>query len=188
MSDRLAPPPYSGPLQGRTLGRLLTRAITVAAVVLSMGLALPAVSATASSGPLKSCAGGIFTDTSRQGTIDPGSFRTIRRLRRVEIDFSRVFPGGALPSAAHVADSLTLNLFPDVCVIAEREQATDLAPRKVQWVGRLKSAPDGRAILVVDDTLMIGTVTIDHNVFQIRYLGDGVHAVVGVDQSAFPRD
>jgi hypothetical protein len=150
-----------------------------------VGLAL---TATASPGSRQSCAGGIFAGTTRRGTIDPGSSRTTRRLRRVEIDLGRVFPGGATPSAARAADSLTLNLFPDVCVTAVREQATDLAGDKVQWVGRVKGAGGGEAILVVDDTLMVGTITISDKVFQIRYLGDGVHAVVAVDQSAFPPD
>ena len=45
-----------------------------------------------------------------------------------------------------------------------------------------------KAILVVDGTVMVGTVSIGGRTFQIRYLGDGVHAVIAVDQSAFPRD
>jgi hypothetical protein len=113
----------------------------------------------------------------RRGTIDPGSSRTTRRLRRVEIDLGRVFLGGTSPSAARAADSLTLNLFPDVCVTAVREQATDLAGDKMQWVGQVKGAVRGKAILVVDDKLMVGTVTISDKVFQIHTRGRR-HAVV----------
>ena len=157
-------------------------------VVLGLGPGPPAAIAMASCPPRQSCGSGIFTDTSRRGTVDPGSSRTVRRLRRVEVDVGRVFPGGAPPSAARAADRVTLDLFPDVCVTAIREQATDLAPGKVQWIGRVEGAPHGTAILVIDDTLMVGTVTIDRQVFRISYVGDGVHAVADIDQSAFPRD
>jgi hypothetical protein len=156
--------------------------------VLGLGSSVCAAIVTVSCAAPRSCAGGIFTDTTRQGSVDPGSSRTIRRLRRVEIDFSRVFPGGDPPSAARAADRVTLNLFPDVCVIAVRERATDLGPGRVQWEGRVPGASNGTVTLILDDKLMIGTVRIDREVYQIRYLGDGVHAVVDIDQSAFPRD
>jgi hypothetical protein len=134
------------------------------------------------------CGSGIFSDTSRRGTVDSGPSRTVRRLRRVEVDVGRLFPGGVPPSATRAADRVTLNLFPDVCVTATREQATDLAPGKVQWIGRVDGAPQNTAVLVIDGTLMVGTVTIDRRVFRISYVGDGVHAIADIDQSAFPRD
>jgi hypothetical protein len=137
----------------------------------------------------RSCAGGIFTDTTRQGSVDPGSHRTVRRLRRVEVDVGRIFPGGERPSAARSADRLTLNLFPDVCLIATRERATDLRPGKVQWQGRVQGAAGGHVILVVDDAgPMVGTIRMDREVYEIRYLGDGVHAITDLDPSAFPRE
>jgi hypothetical protein len=136
----------------------------------------------------ESCEAGIFSDTSRHGTVDPGSPRTVRRLRRVEVDMGRLFPGGLPPAAARAADRVMLNLFADVCVVATREQATDLGPGKVQWVGRVQGTPPGTATLVIDDALAVGTVTIDRRVFRISYVGDGVHAVAEIDQSAFPRD
>jgi hypothetical protein len=137
---------------------------------------------------MPSCGSGIFSETSRPGTVDPGSPRTARRLRRVELDLPRLFPGGLPPSVARSAERITLNLFPDVCVTASREQATDLGPGKMQWIGRVEGRPGGTAILVVDGSVMVGTVTIDRRSFRIAYLGDGVHTVVEVDQSAFPPD
>ena len=96
--------------------------------------------------------------------------------------------GGERPSAARTADRIVLNLFPDVCVIAVRERATDLASGQVQWEGRVSGSSSGTVTLILDDALMIGTVRIDREVFEIRYLGDGVHAVTDIDQSSFPRD
>ena len=157
-------------------------------VVLSLGHGPPAAIAMASRAIREPCGDGIFSDTSRRGTLDPGPSRTVRRSRRVEVDIGRLFPGGAPPSAARAADRVTLNLFPDVCVTARREEAKDLAPDRVQWIGRVEGVPNGTAILVIDDSLMVGTVTIDRRVFRISYLGDGVHAIADIDQSAFPRD
>jgi hypothetical protein len=136
----------------------------------------------------RSCAGGILSDTARRGSVDLPSSRTIRRLRRVEVDFDRVFPGGQSRSAAHTADRLTLNVFPDVCLIVDRERAIDLGQGRVQWDGRVQGPSSGRATLVIDDRLMVGTIRLDREIFEIRYLGDGVHAVMDIDQSAFPRD
>ena len=162
--------------------------IAAAAVVLCLALTMCAAIVTMSCAAPRPCAGGIFTDTPRPGTVDPGSPRTVRRLRRVEVDFSHIFPGSERPSASRAADRIALNLFPDVCVIALRERATDLGPGRVQWEGRVRGASNGTVTLIIDDTLMIGTVRIDREVFEIRYLGDGVHAVTDIDQSAFPRD
>jgi hypothetical protein len=170
------------------LARPLTRAVATVLLAQGAGLGLPAVTAVASPGPSHACTGGIFMDTARSGTVDPGSPRTARRLRRVEIDLGRLFPGGLSPAAGRAAASITLNLFPDVCVTAERDKATDLADGKVEWIGHAKGAAADKAILVVDGAVMVGTVSIGGRTFQIRYLGDGVHAVIAVDQSAFPRD
>lgn len=130
----------------------------------------------------------MFRDTTRRGSVDPGSSPAARRLRRVEVEWDRVFPGGQGPSAARAADRLTLDLFPDVCVTAVRESATDLGGGRVQWEGRIQGATRGTVTLVVDVPVMVGTIRIDREVYQIRYLGEGVHAVVDVDPSRFPGD
>jgi hypothetical protein len=162
--------------------------IAAAAVMLGVGLSLSVAMVTGSCAAPRSCSGGMFIETERPGSVDPGSPRTVRRLRRVEVDFGRVFPGGERPSAARAADRITLNLFPDVCVLAVRDRATDLGPGRVQWEGRVPAASHGTVTLVIDDRLMVGTVRIDREIFEIRYLGDGVHAVADIDQSKFPRD
>jgi len=166
--------------------RLVARAIP-AAVVLNLTPAYPR-GLRWSPPARQSCALGVFADASRPGTVDLGSWPTIRRLRRVEVDFARIFPPGTPPSAARGASSLTLNLFPDVCLTAARDQATDLAAGKVQWVGRLEGTSEGRVILIIEDALMVGTVTFEGKVFRISYVGDGVDAVVDMDPSTFPRD
>lgn len=129
------------------------------------------------------CAGGIFTDTARSGSVDPGIRPTVRRQRRVEVDVTRVLPPGEGPSPR-----LTLNLFPDVCVIARRERATEPGRGTVQWEGRVAGASPGTATLVIDGPVMVGTVRLGPEVYEIRYVGKGVHVIMEVDPSRFPRD
>jgi len=156
--------------------------IAAAAVALNLGVSIS--TAVASCAAPRACAGGLFRDTSRQGTVDPGAGLAVRRARRVEIDVGRVVPGGEGPSAAR----LTLNPFPDVCVTALRERVTDLGRGAVQWEGRVPGASPGTVTLIVDGTLMVGTLRIDREIYEIRYLGDGVHLVTDIDPSKFPRD
>jgi hypothetical protein len=156
--------------------------------VVNLGVGISCLAAVSACAVPRSCTGGIFTDTARPGSVDPDPRSTVRRARRVEIDFGRVFPGGEGPSAAGAAERLTLNLFPDVCLIALRERVTDLRNGKVQWEGRVPGASPGTVSLIIDSRLMVGTLRIDREVYEIRYLGDGVHVVTDVDPSKFPRD
>jgi hypothetical protein len=147
-----------------------------------------AATAVTACAPARACAGGIFLDTHRPGSVDAAVPRTSRRVRRVELDVGRIFPAGERAAASSAADRLTLNLFPDVCLTAHRERATDLPGGQVQWEGRVPGASLGTVTLIVDGTVMAGTVRVDREVYEIRYLGDGVHAVVDIDTSAFRRD
>jgi hypothetical protein len=83
---------------------------------------------------------------------------------------------------------LALDLFPDVCVTAVREHAADVGGGRVQWVGRVEGVPRGRVILIIDGGLMVGTVALERAIYQISYLGEGVHAIAEIEPSAFPRD
>ena len=136
------------------------------------------LSASACAAP-RSCAGGVFTDAARPGSLDSAPRPSVRRQRRVEIDFARVLPP---------PERLTLNLFPDVCVIARRERVTELGRGAVQWEGSVPGTSPGTAILVIDGAVMVGTIRIGHEVYEIRHLGEGVHVVTDVDASRFPRD
>ena len=157
----------------------------MATIVLTLGSSSSAGAACAAR---TACPDGIFTDSARRGSVDLRGGPTVRRQRRVEIDFGRVFPGGADRSAARTPDRLTLNLFPDVCVIALRDRATDLGRGQVQWEGHVPGGAPGSATVIVGDGVMIGTVRTEGEVYEIRSLGDGVHAVTDLDTSKFPRD
>ncbi|WP_181183921.1 InlB B-repeat-containing protein [Prosthecodimorpha hirschii] len=53
------------------------------------------------------------------------------------------------------------------------------------WVGKLDGR-DGRAILVVRKGAITGTITSDRGNFDIRPVGNGTHAIIERDVSAFP--
>ncbi len=127
----------------------------------------------------RACAGGIFTETARAASVGSAAPPQIRRQRRVEVDFARVGPS---------AERIALNLFPDVCVIAQRERATDLGRGQVQWEGRVPGPSPGTVTLVTEGAIMVGSIRIGADVYEIRYLGDGVHVVTDVDPSKLPRD
>jgi hypothetical protein len=59
----------------------------------------------------------------------------------------------------------------------------------MQWQGRVPGTAGGQVVLIVDEAgPMVGTIRMDRDVYEVRYLGDGVHAIMDLDQSAFPRD
>jgi hypothetical protein len=147
-------------------------------VAVAASLGLSTLSASACAVP-RSCAGGIFTDTSRLGSVEPAAGPRVRRQRLAEIDAARVRAS---------AERITLNLFPDVCAVARRERATDLGRGQVQWEGSVAGAAPGTATLVVDGAVMVGTVRLGRELYEIRYLGQGVHVISDVDASRFPRD
>ena len=145
------------------------------------------LSASACASP-RSCAGGVFADAARPGSLDSAPRPSVRRQRRVDIDFARVWPQGERSAAPRSAEQLTLNLFSDVCVIARRERVTELGRGAVQWEASVAGASPGTAILVIDGAVMVGTIRIGHEIYEIRHLGEGVHVVSDVDASRFPRD
>jgi hypothetical protein len=141
----------------------------------SLGL----LSASACATSRAACAGGIFTDAARAGAREAGPGPRARRQRRVTVDAGRVGPA---------VDRVTLNLFPDVCVIAHRERTTRPGGGALHWQGRVPGAEPGTVTLVVDDGLMVGTIRLGPEVYEIRYAGEGVHVIIDVDATKFPRD
>ena len=147
-------------------------------MVIAVNLGFSIFSASACAVP-RACAGGIFTDTARSHPVDLPARPQVRRQRRVEVDFAR---------AQASAERITLNLFPDVCVIAQHERTTEPGRGQVQWEGRVPGAPSGTVTFVIDGAVMVGTIRMGQEVYEIRHLGDGVHVVTDVDPSKFPQD
>ena len=56
------------------------------------------------------------------------------------------------------------------------------------WIGYLDGIEQSQVTLVVKDEVMSGNITLSDVFYQVRYMGDGVHAIYRIDQSAFPSE
>ncbi len=102
--------------------------------------------------------------------------RGVLRSRLVEVDFDRLPGEGAL----------VLNLFDDVILTALPERVTANPPHGFAWSGRIAGASLSQVTLVVRDGILAGNVAVTGAFYQVRPVGDGVHVVRQIDQSAFP--
>jgi len=91
--------------------------------------------------------------------------------------------------AQSTSDTLPLNLFDDVSVSATLDHLEYSLPGMVTWVGSVDGYEGSLAILVAgDDGVVSGNVSFDDQIFQVRYVSPGVHAIYQIDQSQFPDD
>jgi hypothetical protein len=85
------------------------------------------------------------------------------------------------------ADSINFNLLPDEKMEMSKTQVATRGAKGYTWYGE-DAERQRSAILVVQDGDMVGTVHSGDQLYRIRSLGDGLHAVVEVDASKFPED
>ena len=108
--------------------------------------------------------------------------RATLRRREVSIDIGRlegVEAGG--PTA------LRLNLFDDVVLMGIIEQWTPTYSGGYALSGRLAGVPEGRVTLVINGSVVAGTVRLPGATYRIRPAGAGRHAIMQVDTSLLPQ-
>jgi hypothetical protein len=129
---------------------------------------------------------GLFTDSSISGDINFSKEPTIIRTRYVNISFDLLTePDGRPFAGAHV---LGLNLFSDVLFTAIRDREELNPTGGFSWLGHIHGVEHSHVTLVVKDGIMVGNITLPRAFYQVRYAGNGVHAVHQIDQSAFPNE
>jgi hypothetical protein len=80
------------------------------------------------------------------------------------------------------ADSMTLNLFDDTVLIAERDRVVDGVQDAAAWVGRIRGEPDSEVVLALKNGVMAGTVKRDNGeVYEVAFTRDKFHVVRQVD-------
>ena len=84
------------------------------------------------------------------------------------------------------AKSIVLNLFDNVSVTVVRERLERRSESRYSWFGRVSEMKHSSVVLTIENGNMAGNVTIDGKRYQVRPVGDGVHSVREIDQSAFP--
>ena len=150
---------------------------TVFFVVALLGTSLGAVAA-----PPEPTDEGLFSEVASADGSDAVDDPTIVRGRLVTVDLTQL---GA-PEAAGVADRLALNFFPDAVYTAVLDRVETNSLGAFSWVGSLEGVALSQVILSVKDGVMIGNVVAPGMFYQVRYAGDGVHAIREADQAAFP--
>jgi hypothetical protein len=134
-------------------------------------------------GQAAACSSGVFTDTARRGDIDPSGGRGVMRLRYVEVDLA------AVRRSAETKAPLTLNIFPDACIVAEITSVERDAQGRLMLTGAIADAAEPVSItLVAADDFVIGNAVSSRAVYTVQYAGNGVHVVMQINPAAFPPD
>jgi len=84
------------------------------------------------------------------------------------------------------AEPIVLNLFDHVSVTVVRERLERRSESRYSWFGHVDGMEHSSVVLTIENGNMAGNVTIDGKIYQVRPVGDGVHSVREIDQSAFP--
>jgi len=131
---------------------------------------------------------GLFADAGiRQAPF--ADDETVIRSRFVKVNFDML--GGADgPSldASAVGQRLPLNFFGDATFIAVMDRLEQNPSGSYTWIGHLEEVEHSQVILVVNGDLMIGKVSMPQGIYEIRYRDNQFHAVLEIDQSAFPSE
>ena len=119
-----------------------------------------------------------LSEQERQDRQDP----TIVKSRYVIVNFEKL-GGKHLPQGA---ETIVLNLFADLSLTAAKKRTERRSPTQYTWFGHIRGAKYSQVILVVNDGSMAGNIGVDGKLYQVRAVGQGVHAIYEIDQSAFP--
>jgi hypothetical protein len=84
--------------------------------------------------------------------------------------------------------TLQFNLFEDVAYAAVFERKETRSPTRYTWFGRLAGIEHGEFILVVEQDVLVASIRAPgQKVFQIRFLGEGLHVIEEIDESRILR-
>ncbi|MBI4774627.1 MAG: hypothetical protein HY788_10690 [Deltaproteobacteria bacterium] len=130
----------------------------------------------------------LFAAPGRRGTLDWSDDLTVNRSRFVDVKTALLSGAETRGAAALPAGAVVdLNLFDDVEFPAVLERLDPLASGGFTWVGRLENVDRSLVTLVVENDIVMGNIALPGGVmYQVRYAGNGVHAVREIDQSMFP--
>ncbi|MBF0476456.1 MAG: hypothetical protein HQK59_11595 [Deltaproteobacteria bacterium] len=134
----------------------------------------------------------LLTSVNDQGRSQKKLGREVMRARPVKLNAGVLWPTQKSGKTSLQAGKyILLNLFDDVALTAVIDTVSSGRGDQSQVnevVGRIKDVADSSVILVVVDGVISGNITMPGAFYQIRYLGDGIHAVYQIDQSAFPQE
>ena len=154
--------------------------VTPLASLLAVALIVP-IRAIALDGPAP-----LFADGAELGTSISASEVTVARERLVRINFDVLVDVDGSPRRP--LGALRLDLFADVVFDAVITSVIDNSPVSHSWIGHLAGIDASDVTFVVSGDVMVGRIGLPGAVYQIRYVGNGVHAVREINESALPRE
>ncbi len=128
----------------------------------------------------------LFSDAKVNGKADLPNDRTIIRQRHVNINLSVLMKADGSPRLDNKGLNLKLNLFDDVALAAVIDKTESVSAGSLSFIGHVADIKESSVILSVYDGVMSGNITVPGASYQVRYVGERVHVVYEIDQSAFP--
>jgi hypothetical protein len=123
----------------------------------------------------------LFTNAPGEPAIDTSRETGVVRNRYVGVDL-------AILSTATPGRTIGLNLFEDVLFNAVVDSVETSGPGSSTIVGHLDGLDGSTVTIVTSEGVVIGSITAAKGQYQIRYAGNGVHAVREFDTSQLPRE
>src|SRR5579884_4487016 len=161
--------------------------VLVAAIVISAAI-FPSFA-----GPTATAQAPLFSDTTGQPALADGAFgRAVVRNRYVDVNFPQLDAAVRTPASQSSALQMNLfpfvsNLFPDVSITAVRDRVeATRSGQGVIWLGRAQGVADSAITLVSEGGVLVGNIQVGNRFYQIRYAGNGVHAIQEVNSRLYP--
>jgi hypothetical protein len=119
--------------------------------------------------------------TDKRGSVKPQSDPTVIRSQNVIVDIQRL--------RSRENASFTLPLFDGRSLTLIRDRQEQAGKKGFVWYGKVANEPGSTVILSVIGEVLAGNVTTQKaEIYQIRYIGNGVHSLRQIDQSKFPQE
>lgn len=130
--------------------------------------------------------GSLFIQANAPENMSTRSYSTVMRDRFVKVDFGLLEESVSVGNDTGSQIALSVNLFDDTLYQAILDSLEQNAPEGFVWIGHLDGVEYSRVTLVVEGNVMSGNITLPGSIYQVRYVGEGIHAIYQIDQSAFP--
>ncbi len=105
--------------------------------------------------------------------------RTIVRVKHVKLDVASILN----------APTIRMNFFTDVSLVVAQDKVTKTVDGATHWVGHVGTNKIARALFVIKDGKVVGSIHYGIHVYQIRPVqspSGAVHAIYEIDQTKFP--
>lgn len=132
--------------------------------------------------------GELFTYTPAVRALVTADLSTVVRARFTGVDLSLLSGKSALGRHAGGGERLRLNLFDDAVYNAVFDRLEENWSGGYTWIGHIEGEEFSQVTLAVGNGVMAGNISLPFadRFYQVRYAGNGIHAIYQIDQSSFP--